>query len=101
MRLLAAIAISAALVTLNWQGPHSAGGWAALAVVGLGTTISVLALFISIKRIGPFRTALIMFLEPLLSTVFSAPVLGEIITPVQALGGAVMLAALVSFQLRR
>jgi hypothetical protein len=33
--------------------------------------------------------------------VFSAPVLGEVITPVQALGGAVMLAALVSFQLRR
>jgi probable blue pigment (indigoidine) exporter len=96
-----AVLAVAALVTLNWQGPHSAGGWAALAVVGLGTTISVLALFISIKRIGPFRTALIMFLEPLLSTVFSAPVLGEVITPVQALGGAVMLAALVSFQLRR
>ncbi|MBX9825249.1 MAG: DMT family transporter [Xanthobacteraceae bacterium] len=90
-----------ALVTLNWHTPHSAGGWAALSVVSLGTTISVLALFISIKRIGPFRTALIMFLEPLLSTVFSAPILGEVIKPVQALGGAVMLAALVSFQLRR
>ena len=90
-----------ALVTLNWQGPQSVGGWAAHAVVSLGTTIAVLALFISIKRIGPFRSALIMFLEPLLSTVFSAPVLGEVITPVQALGGAVMLAALVSFQIRR
>ena len=88
-------------MTWNWQGPHSVGGWAALAVVSLGTTISVLALFVSIKRIGPFRTALIMYLEPLLSTVLSAPVLGEVITPVQAVGGAVMLAALVSFQLRR
>jgi drug/metabolite transporter (DMT)-like permease len=90
-----------ALATWNWQGPHTSGGWAALLGVGVGTTISILALFISIKRIGPFRTALVMFLEPLLSTVFSAPVLGEVITPIQALGGAVMLAALVSFQLRR
>jgi drug/metabolite transporter (DMT)-like permease len=90
-----------ALATWNWEGPHTSGGWAALLGVGVGTTISILALFISIKRIGPFRTALIMFLEPLLSSIFSAPVLGEVITPIQALGGAVMLAALVSFQLRR
>ncbi len=91
----------AALVTWNWQGPQTAGGWAAMIVVGFGTTIGIMCMFISIKRIGPFRTALVMFLEPLFTTVLSAPVLGEVITPMQALGGAVMLAALVSFQLRR
>ncbi|MSP45320.1 MAG: DMT family transporter [Xanthobacteraceae bacterium] len=90
-----------ALVQWNWQGPQTPGGWAAMIGVSVGTTIAVLALFVSIKRIGPFRSALVMFLEPLLSTVFSAPVLGEVITPIQAVGGAVMLAALVSFQLRR
>jgi probable blue pigment (indigoidine) exporter len=89
------------LASWNWQGPHTAGGWATMVAVGIGTTISVLALFISIKRIGPFRSALIMYLEPLLSTVLSAPVLGEVITPLQGVGGAIMLAALVSFQLRR
>ena len=62
---------------------------------------SVLALFVSIKGIGPFRTALIMNLEPLLATILSALLLGEVITPLQALGGAIMLAALVAFQLRR
>jgi drug/metabolite transporter (DMT)-like permease len=90
-----------ALATWNWQGPYGTGGWTALMGVSVGTTIGILALFTSIKRIGPFRTALVMFLEPLFSTIFSAPMLGEVITPVQALGGAVMLAALVSFQLRR
>jgi drug/metabolite transporter (DMT)-like permease len=90
-----------ALATWNWQGPHGTVGWAALMGVSVGTTIGILALFTSIKRIGPFRTALVMFLEPLLSTIFSVPMLGEVITPIQALGGAVMLAALVSFQLRR
>jgi drug/metabolite transporter (DMT)-like permease len=96
-----AVLVLAALLTWNWQGPQTAVGWAALIGVSIGTTISVLALFVSIKRIGPFRSALIMYLEPLLSTVLSAPVLGEIITPVQAVGGIVMLAALVAFQLRR
>lgn len=90
-----------ALGLWNWQGPATAGGWAAMLGVGVGTTIAVLALFVSIKRIGPFRSALIMYLEPLLSTVFSAPVLGEIITPMQAVGGAIMLVALVLFQLRK
>ena len=55
----------------------------------------------STVRIGPFRTALFMNLEPLLATIGSAVFLGEVITPLQALGGAMMIAALVAFQLRR
>lgn len=89
-----------ALATWNWQGPHGVVGWTAMTSVGIGTTIAVLALFVSIKRIGPFRSALVMHLEPLLSTVLSA-FLGETVTATQALGGAIMLAALVAFQLRR
>jgi drug/metabolite transporter (DMT)-like permease len=90
-----------ALFTWNWQGPQTGLGWAAMIGVSVGSAIAVPALFVSIKRIGPFRSALIMHLEPLLSTILSAPILGEVITPVQALGGAIMLAALVAFQLRR
>ena len=89
------------LAAWDWQAPVTTGGWAAMIGVSFGTTIGVLSLFVSIKRIGPFRSALIMYLEPLLSTMLSAPVLGEVITPLQALGGAVMLAALMSFQLRK
>lgn len=91
----------AALATWNWHGPQTAGGWAAILAVGVGTTLSVLFLYVSIKRIGPFRSALVMYLEPLTTTVCSALILGEVITPIQALGGAVMLTALISFQLRR
>ena len=42
-----------------------------------------------------------MNLEPPLVAVGSALLLGEWITPLQALGGAVMIAALVAFQVRR
>jgi drug/metabolite transporter (DMT)-like permease len=42
-----------------------------------------------------------MNLEPLLATIGSALFLGEVLNRLQLLGGAVMLVALVSFQLRR
>ena len=89
------------LATWNWNAPQTGTGWFALLVVSVTVTIAVLTLFISINRVGPFRSALIMNLEPLLATVLSAPLLGEVITPLQALGGAIMLGALVAFQLRR
>jgi drug/metabolite transporter (DMT)-like permease len=89
------------LATWNWNAPQTGTGWFALLVVSAAVTIAVLTLFMSINRIGPFRSALIMNLEPLLATVLSAPLLGEVITPLQGLGGAIMLAALVAFQLRR
>jgi drug/metabolite transporter (DMT)-like permease len=89
------------LATWNWHAPQTGTGWFALLVVSVTVTIAVLALFISINRIGPFRSALIMNLEPLLATIISAPLLGEFMTAWQVLGSAIMLGALVTFQLRR
>jgi drug/metabolite transporter (DMT)-like permease len=96
-----ALFVAAALLTLNWQPPATASGWVALVVLGVAVTSGIAGVFGSTMRIGPFRTALFMNLEPLLATVGSALFLGEVITPLQALGGAVMIAALVVFQLRR
>ena len=96
-----AIFAAAAAATMHWQAPRTAYGWIALAVVSVCTAVAVLTLYISTTRIGPFRSALIMNLEPLLATLLSAALLGEVITPMQAMGAAVMLAALVAFQLRR
>ncbi len=93
------VAVSAAART--WHPPHGAVGWTALATTSVVTIVAILATFISTSRVGPFRTALVMNLEPLLTTIGSALFLGEVLTPVQALGGAIMLAALAAFQLRR
>jgi drug/metabolite transporter (DMT)-like permease len=93
--------VAISLATQTWNPPHTALGWAALAGISVATTVAILAVFISAGRVGPFRTALVMNLEPLLATVGSALLLGDVIAPVQALGGAIMLAALVAFQLRR
>jgi drug/metabolite transporter (DMT)-like permease len=96
-----AIFALASVVTMNWHAPHTANGWVLVVILSIGVALATLTLYMSTVRIGPFRSALIMNLEPLLATLLSAPLLGEIITPVQAVGGAVMLGALVAFQLKR
>jgi drug/metabolite transporter (DMT)-like permease len=89
------------LATWRWVPPAGALGWIALIGLGVTTTVGILAVYVSTVRIGPFRTALFMNLEPLLTAIGSAAFLGEVLTPLQMLGGAIMLAALVSFQVRR
>jgi drug/metabolite transporter (DMT)-like permease len=96
-----AILLAFTVATWSWRWPQTSYGWVALTIVGITVTIAVLAMFMSTQRVGPFRTALIMNWEPLLATLLAAPLLGEVITPLQALGGGIMLAALVAFQLRR
>ena len=55
-----------------------------------------------INRVGrPFLTAFIMNLEPLVTTILSMLLLGELLTPVQAFGAAVMLVSLCVFQFVR
>jgi len=93
--------VLASLLTRTWNPPLSALGWAAFAGMSISSTLSVLTIFVSVTRIGPFRTALIMNLEPLVTTLGSIALLGEVLTPVQATGGAIMLVALCAFQLRR
>src|SRR5262245_39736640 len=96
-----AVFIVAAVVTASWQPPKTPLGWAAMIGSSVAMTIALLGVFIATVRIGPFRTALFMNLEPLIATIGSAILLNEVITPLQALGGAVMIAALLAFQLRR
>jgi probable blue pigment (indigoidine) exporter len=84
-----------------WNAPQSSLGWLALLGMSITSTAAVFFIVVSTMRIGPFRTALIMNLEPLTAMVLSALLLGQVITPVQGLGSAIMLAALVAFQLTR
>jgi probable blue pigment (indigoidine) exporter len=93
------LVVAVSLFTATWQPPQTNVGWAALIAMSFATTAGILLVFVSTVRIGAFRTALVMNLEPLTATVLSVLALGEVVTPLQALGSAVMLASLVAFQL--
>jgi probable blue pigment (indigoidine) exporter len=96
-----ALLAAASLVTLSWQPPRTATGWLALVGLSIMVMTGILGVFASTVRIGPFRTALFMNLEPLLTALGGAAFLGEVLRPLQALGGVMMIAALTAFQLRR
>jgi len=96
-----ALFIAVSLAKQDWNMPQTSVGWGCLLALSLATTVAILFIFVSTVRIGPFRTALIMHLEPLTAMIMSAIFLGELITPIQGAGSAIMLAALVAFQLWR
>jgi len=85
----------------SWNQPESMGGWLAFVGVSITTTLSTLLIYISTNRIGPFRTALIMNLEPLLTALLSMALLGETMSLVQGAGAALMIASLLAFQVLR
>ncbi len=89
------------ILTFSWHWPHGAAGWVAFLSIGITTTIGIFALYVSAQGIGPFRTALFMNLEPLMTSALGAIVLGERMTPLQVFGGITMIAALCFFQIRR
>jgi drug/metabolite transporter (DMT)-like permease len=84
-----------------WTMPQSGLVWTCLIALSLAATAALLFVFVSTVRIGAFRTAVIMHLEPLTATILSGFVLGEIFTPMRAVGMVVMLSGLIAFQLWR
>jgi drug/metabolite transporter (DMT)-like permease len=96
-----AVLLAASVVLGAPTLPQTGAGWVGFFGVCVCSTISILALFASTVRIGAFRTALIMNLEPVVSTLLSIVVLHEVLAPLQFLGGAIMVLALCAFQVRR
>ncbi|MGH1507765.1 DMT family transporter [Ralstonia solanacearum] len=73
--------------------PGSAAGWAAsLAIAGLSTVIAILAFFAGLQRLGAAQASMLSTLEPVVTVVLAALLLGESIGATQMAGGALILA---------
>jgi probable blue pigment (indigoidine) exporter len=96
-----ALFLVAIVVLRDWNVPHSAFGWIAFVASGVCSTLSQLLVYVSTNRVGPFRTAFIMNLEPLVTTLLSMALLQEMLTPVQSMGAVIMLMSLAMFQFVR
>lgn len=76
-------------------------GWfwvACIAVVS--TVVAILAFFAGLRRTGPSTAAVLSTFEPVVTTTLAALTLGEFLTPVQLVGGLLVLASVVVVQLR-
>lgn len=104
----AVIITSAALVYLVWGAlagelnlSFSGLSWVwALAIAVLSTTLAIATFFMGLAETGPSRAAIISTLEPAVTVLAAGLVLGESISLEQLLGGAFILASVLTLQYR-
>ena len=73
-----------------------AGSWIPVLGIGLvSTTIAIQAFYAGLKRIGGARAALISTVEPIYTIVLAMLLFGERLTPLQILGGVLVIGAVI------
>jgi drug/metabolite transporter (DMT)-like permease len=75
--------------------PQDATGWIGLSGATVGFVVGILTMFSAIQYVGPSPTSLIMNLEPLISILAAAVVLGERLTVLQFVGAVMVISALI------
>lgn len=103
MTVLALMAIGGALglVPGGLDLPQSQAGWVALASLAAlyGTASTVL--FVLVPRLNMARNAPVMNLEPVASLLFGFVILGQVLAPIQLVGGSIVLGGIVWLSLMR
>jgi drug/metabolite transporter (DMT)-like permease len=108
--LLSALVMTGAATTFGTRVTLTGGvdltfgprGWLWLACIAvLSTVVAMLTFFAGLRRTGPSTTAILSTFEPVVTTALAALTLGESLTPLQLLGGALVLAAVPLLQWRR
>jgi drug/metabolite transporter (DMT)-like permease len=92
-------ALLAVIVAVRLAGGHpvafptDAPGWGAVGAAAIvSTVIAVSTFFAGLARLGASRTAVVSTLEPVVTVALAALLLGERLSPIQAAGGALVLA---------
>ncbi len=78
-------------LTLDFQ-PR---GWIWIVAVAFVSLIAFTIFFAGLERVGPSLTGLLSTSEPVATTVASAAIFGDRLTPVQGIGGALVIGAVV------
>ncbi|WP_150690744.1 DMT family transporter [Pandoraea communis] len=90
---MAAVRMSQGL-PLRW--PAGSGGWAALVAIAVcSTVIAILTFFAGLQRLGAGRASMLSTLEPVVTVLLAAVLLGETLTAPQLAGGVLILAGVV------
>jgi drug/metabolite transporter (DMT)-like permease len=69
-----------------------AAAWPALIAFGACSAVAIQAFYAGVKRIGGARASLISTVEPVYTIAIATAILGEVLTPVQLAGGALVIA---------
>ena len=102
MMLSAALCLSLFSLTQNdVRLPVTAQGWLGFGGVAISHTIGTLTFFGVIPLLGPVRAAMITNLEPVLGILFAMLILGELMSPLQVVGIAMVIASIFAMEIKR
>jgi drug/metabolite transporter (DMT)-like permease len=98
----AAVALAArAAVTDGVDLTFRAAGWVWVGCIAVvSTVVAMLAFFAGMRRTGPSIAAILSTFEPVVTAALAALALGEFLTPVQLVGGVLVLCSAGIVQLR-
>ena len=87
--------IAVALVHGDFALPQTSRGWVGFVGTSVFYAFAMIAFFIALSMIGPVRTSLLSYAEPVVAASLGIVLLGETLTPVQVGGIALVIVALV------
>lgn len=92
----AAASAGGVVLFTGFSPPGNATGWSALLAIALLSTVAAIVLFFAgLRRLGAPDASTLSTLEPVMTISLAAIFLGETVTPLQLLGGAIILGAVV------
>jgi len=75
-------------------GALTAAGWGWLLCLGGVSTVAAISLFFAgLRRVGPTAASILSTVEPVVTVALAAVVFGELLSPMQIAGGALVIAA--------
>lgn len=90
----AAMTYAVVVAVKGFHPPGTRTGWLAVVVIAIVCTVlAILFFFEGLERVGAVRASVFSTLEPVFTVVLAAIVLGEAITPMRVLGGALIVGA--------
>jgi drug/metabolite transporter (DMT)-like permease len=90
----ATLTVGAAVLGEFRPGALTAAGWGWLGCLGAVSTVAAISLFFAgLRRVGPTVASILSTVEPLVTVGLAAIVFGEVLSPVQLVGGALVLSA--------
>lgn len=94
----AAVFIVIVLGTNSIDLPDNASGWVGITGLGLCYSMGITGLFLLLPLLGPTQSAMVLNLEPVFVAMIAWLALSEQLTLLQIFGGAVVVAAVIFFQ---
>ena len=88
------VLVTITLVSGEARLPEGGVGWAGMAAVVALQALALPLFYLALPRIGSLKAGMIANVQPVVSIALAFPILGELMTPAQLLGGTLVLAGI-------